>query len=65
MMAHQNCSSSDNNGVFRKRYQHRKLNMLMMYRDSIERRLAAINASISTLETQIERDSYNENEAEK
>ncbi len=37
------------------RYQMRKLNMMKFYRDSLERRLSAMNASISTLESQIER----------
>ena len=31
--------------------------MLKMYKDSLERRIAAINASIQTLEDQINRDS--------
>ena len=40
----------------RRRFQLRKLEMLQLFRDSIERRLSAINASIKTLESQIERD---------
>ena len=34
----------------------RKLEMLSIYRDSVERRIAAINASIEKLNEQIERD---------
>ena len=41
----------------RRYYVHkRRLEMLTFYRDSLERRIAAINASIQTLEDQIQRD---------
>ena len=38
-------------------FHKRKLEMLTMYRDSLERRISAISASIKTLEEQIDRDS--------
>ncbi len=34
----------------------RKLNLLSMYRDSLERRISAVDASIETLKQQIQRD---------
>ena len=40
----------------RRRYQDRKLRMLSFWRDGLERQLAAINAAISTLEQQMQRD---------
>ena len=45
------------NSERRKKIQIRKMNILIFIRDGIERRLAAINASIDTLNNQIERDS--------
>lgn len=39
-----------------RRHQQRKLTMLCFWRDGLERQLAAIDASISTLQQQIERD---------
>ena len=47
--------SEDGVGSWR-RHQERKLRMLSFWRDGIERQLAAVNAAISTLERQIERD---------
>jgi hypothetical protein len=47
--------SEDGSGSFR-RHQERKLRMLSYWRDGIERQLAAVNAAISTLESQMERD---------
>ena len=45
----------------RRHYFHkRKLEMLSFYKDSLERRIAAISASIQVLEQQIERDNTNE-----
>lgn len=41
----------------RNSFHKRKLEVLSIYRDSLERRIAAINASIQTLEDQINRDS--------
>lgn len=41
---------------WRRQHQSRKLEMLRFWRDGLERQLAAINASITTLQGQIERD---------
>ncbi len=49
------CSSASSSD-WRKHHQSRKLEMLRFWRDGVERQLAAINASISTLEDQIARD---------
>ena len=49
----------DTNSSFNTRriiFKKRRLSFLNMVRDSMERRLAALTASIQTLETQIERD---------
>ena len=51
------CCGSDDTGVSgMRRHQERKMRMLTFWRDGVERQLAAINASISTLQQQIERD---------
>ena len=50
------CSGSGDGREFRRRHQQRKLQMLTFWRDGIERQLAALNAAISTLEGQIQRD---------
>ena len=51
------CSSVDDGGSASwRRHQERKLRMLQLWRDGVERQLAAVNASISTLELQMERD---------
>ena len=47
------CGSSTNSQERRRRYQSRKLEILNYIKDSLERRLAATNASISTLEKQM------------
>mgnify|MGYP001186680381 FL=1 len=48
----------------KKSFQKRRLNLLIFIRDGIERRLAGINASIDTLNQQIERDTpTNESES--
>lgn len=39
-----------------RRHQERKLAMLSFWRDGLERQLSAINASIATLQSQMERD---------
>ena len=49
------CSSASSSD-WRKHHQLRKLEMLRFWRDGLERQLAAINASIGTLEGQIARD---------
>ena len=53
------CSNRLSNHELKSSYQQRKLHMLQLFRDSLERRLSSVNASISTLKTQIERDSKN------
>ena len=37
-------------------YQHKKLEMLNYIKDSLERKIASVSASINVLETQISRD---------
>ena len=37
-------------------YQHKKLEMLNYIKDSLERKIASVNASIEVLESQISRD---------
>jgi len=44
------------NADWRRQHQSRKLEMLRFWRDGLERQLAAINASMATLQGQIERD---------
>ncbi|WP_136988988.1 hypothetical protein [Synechococcus sp. UW140] len=53
------CSSSPGR-EWRQQHQTRKMEMLRFWRDGLERQLAAINAAISTLETQMDRDSSQE-----
>jgi len=51
------CGGSDVSGASgMRRHQERKMRMLTFWRDGVERQLAAINASISTLHQQMERD---------
>jgi hypothetical protein len=50
------CSGLEEGSDVRQRLQERKLRMLTLWRDGIERQLAAVNASISTLEQQMRRD---------
>jgi hypothetical protein len=52
------CRGGEDGRAFRRRHQHRKLEMLTFWRDGLERQLAALNAAISTLEGQIQRDSH-------
>ena len=54
------CPSSSGSD-WRQQHQKRKLEMLQFWRDGLERQLAAINASITTLEGQISRDSTQSN----
>lgn len=52
------CRAGDEGGQGSwRRHQERKLRMLRFWRDGVERQLAAVNASISTLEQQMQRDS--------
>ena len=50
------CSNSDFVSKRRINFHQRKLEMLKFYRDSLDRRIASISASIKVLEEQIERD---------
>ena len=50
------CPSDPFSEESRARHQRRKLHMLKGWRDAVERQLAAVNASISTLEGQMQRD---------
>ncbi len=50
------CCIDASAGGSRRSYQERKLRMLTSWRDAVERQLAALNASITTLEQQIQRD---------
>ena len=50
------CCSDAERKAMRRQHQERKLSMLTFWRDGLERQLAALNASISTLESQIQRD---------
>lgn len=47
------CADPDAMEKLRRRHQERKLQTLSFWRDGLERQLAAINASISTLERQM------------
>ena len=52
-------STSDLCGTFEERklkYKRRKLQMMTMLKEAMERKLAALNASIDTLQTQISND---------
>ncbi len=51
------CTSASSAEKRRNYFHKRKLEMLTIYRDSLERRISAISASIKTLEEQIDRDS--------
>ncbi len=54
------CNSSNYDPIeARKRFQARKLRTLNYLRDRLERKLAALDASIETLKNQISRDDNN------
>ena len=54
------CSSNDSADKRKRNYRNKKLEVLNLYRDSLERRIAAISASIEVLEQQINRDDNSE-----
>ncbi len=54
------CTSNDTALKRKQNYQNKKLQILNLYKDSLERRIAAISASIEVLEHQIDRDSVPE-----
>ena len=53
------CGSTSTSETRRKFFQLRKLEVLKHIRDSLEQRLSAIEASINTLQNQIDRDKSN------
>jgi len=57
MFATDFCLSTEQAMKRRTAIHQKKLEMLNFYRDSLERRIASVSASISTLENQIKRDS--------
>ncbi|MAR06621.1 MAG: hypothetical protein CL862_05930 [Cyanobium sp. NAT70] len=50
------CTSREDHAAHRRHHQQRKMAMLRFWRDGLERQLAAINASMETLQQQIDRD---------
>ncbi len=50
------CPFVDEPASSRRRHQERKHRLLSFWRDGLERQLAAVNASLATLERQMERD---------
>ena len=50
------CMPNADHDEQRRQHQQRKLAMLTFWRDNAERQLSALNAAISTLEQQINRD---------
>ena len=48
------CAPSDGPESSRRRHQERKLRMLTFWREGLERQLAALDATISTLRRQME-----------
>lgn len=51
------CGGGEEPSAWSRRHQERKLRMLRFWRDGAERQLAALEAAISTLERQMQRDS--------
>ncbi len=58
------CYEQEVSSNYRSRYQKRRLRFLNHIRDAMERRMAALDASIKTLEAQIEREDNIENNLE-
>ena len=56
MISSETCSNRMNPSKKRVYFHERKLEMLKFYKDSLERRIASISASIEVLESQINRD---------
>ena len=54
------CQPSCDSSHWRNHHQQRKLEMLRFWRDGLERQLAAVNAAMTTLEGQIQRDHSDE-----
>ena len=56
------CCTPETTTAVRRSHQQRKLQMLSSWRDAVERQLAALNASIATLEQQMQRDTISQPE---
>ena len=56
MLISEFCSANDSAKKRRYSFNKRKLEVLNFYRDSLERRIAAVSASMETLQQQINRD---------
>ena len=54
------CNGTGDHHQRRRQHQERKMAMLSFWRDGLERQLAAINASIETLQQQMQRDGQSE-----
>ncbi|BEV36245.1 hypothetical protein CREGCYN_10570 [Synechococcus sp. M16CYN] len=52
------CNTSSDPSSMKRQYQQRKHAMLSIWRDGVERQLAALNAAIDMLEQQINRESH-------
>jgi hypothetical protein len=50
------CADPAAAAAYRRRHQERKLSVLRFWRDGLERQLAALDAAISTLQRQMDRD---------
>ena len=50
------CTGNISHDDRRRHHQERKMAMLTFWRDGLERQIAAINASITTLQQQMDRD---------
>lgn len=50
------CADPASASAYRRRHQERKLSMLRSWRDGLEGQLAALDAAISTLQRQMDRD---------
>ena len=55
MISSDNCFSNDKVDIFKQKLYRRRLFVYKMIRDSLERKMASITASISKLEEQINR----------
>ena len=54
-MSTESCINTDSSTNRRKALYRKKLNLLIFIKDTLERRIASLNASISTLQQQIDR----------
>ncbi|MBR76215.1 MAG: sigma factor SigF [Cyanobium sp. RS427] len=50
------CNGSSDHHSRRRQHQERKMAMLTFWRDGLERQLAGLNATIATLQDQMQRD---------